>query len=152
MHDKHGQIVVAYKNLVKAMADFSMERTLGTGILYMHITCIPIPDTHIDMVWPDQYGCSLPATVLISFYMPVYIRKFSLFCWVNYQCSVHTHVLLTGMSNRAGGGGNATVTRGLCVGYMYEMIEDIKTYKLEVKASKSDKRLRSYGHSKFACF
>ncbi len=54
------------------------------------------------------------------------------------------------MSKRAGGG-NATVTRGLCVGYMYIKIEDIKSYKPEVKASKSDKRLRSYGHSKFAC-
>ena len=53
------------------------------------------------------------------------------------------------MSKRAGGG-NATVTRGLCVGYLHEMIEGIKSYKPEVKASKSDKRLRSYGHSKFS--
>ncbi len=29
---------------------------------------------------------------------------------------------LAGMSKRAGGGGNATVTRGLCVGYWYKLI------------------------------
>ncbi len=45
------------------------------------------------------------------------------------------------MSKRASGGGNATVTRGLCVGYLLEMIEGIKSYKPEVKASKSDKWL-----------
>ncbi len=56
------------------------------------------------------------------------------------------------MSKRAGGGGNATVTRGLCVGYLHKIIEGIKTYKPEVKASKSDKRLQSYGHSKFCMF
>ena len=55
------------------------------------------------------------------------------------------------MSKRAGGG-NTTVTRGLCVGYLHEMIEGIKSYKPEVKASKLDKRLRSYGHSKFCMF
>ena len=38
---------------------------------------------------------------------------------------------------------------GLCDGYLYKMIEGIKTYKPEVKASKLDKRLQSYGHSKF---
>ncbi len=59
---------------------------------------------------------------------------------------------IAGMSKRAGGGGNATVTRGLCVGYLHEMIEEIKRYKPEVKASKSDKRLQSYGHSKFCMF
>ncbi len=42
----------------------------------------------------------------------------------------------SGMSKRAGGGGNATVTRGLCVGYCYKIIEGIKTCKPEVKASK----------------
>ena len=47
----------------------------------------------------------------------------------------------SGMSKRAGGGGNATVTRGLCVGYFREMIEGIKSYKPIVKASKSDKWL-----------
>ena len=45
------------------------------------------------------------------------------------------------MSKRSGVG-NATVTRGLCVGYRYKMIEGIKTYKPEAKASKSDKWLR----------
>ncbi len=57
---------------------------------------------------------------------------------------------IAGMSKRAGGGDNATVTMGLCVGYLHKMIEEIKTYKPE--ASKSDKRLRSYGHSKFCMF
>ncbi len=47
------------------------------------------------------------------------------------------------MSKRAGGGDNETVTRGLCVGYRYKMIEGLKTYKPEVKASKSDKWLQS---------
>ncbi len=32
------------------------------------------------------------------------------------------------------------------------MIEEIKTSKPEVKAGKLDKRLRSYGHSKFCMF
>ena len=32
--------------------------------------------------------------------------------------------------------------------YMHKMIEGIKTYKPEVKASKSDRWLRNYGHSK----
>ncbi len=59
--------------------------------------------------------------------------------------------LESGMSKKAGGG-NATVTRGLCVGYVYKMIEGIKAYKSEVKASKSDKQLQSYGHSKFCKF
>ncbi len=57
----------------------------------------------------------------------------------------------SGMSKRAGGG-NATVTRGPCVGYLHETIEEIKSYKPEVKASKSDKWLQSYGHSKFCMF
>ena len=35
---------------------------------------------------------------------------------------------------------------------LHEMIEGIKSYKPEVKASKSDKRLRSYDHSKFYMF
>ncbi len=48
--------------------------------------------------------------------------------------------------------GTATVTMALCVGYLHEMIEGINSYKPEVKASKSDKRLRSYGHSKFCTF
>ncbi len=52
---------------------------------------------------------------------------------------------------RAGGDGNATVTRGLCVGSLYGLIEGIKSYKPEVKACKSDKRLQSYGHSKVEC-
>ncbi len=52
------------------------------------------------------------------------------------------------MSKRDGGG-IATVTRGLCDAYQDTMIEGIKTNQLEVKASKSDKRLRSYGHLKF---
>ncbi len=43
----------------------------------------------------------------------------------------------------------AAAMRRLLGVYAYEMIEGIKTYKPEVKASKSDKRLRSYGHSKF---
>ncbi len=55
------------------------------------------------------------------------------------------------MSKRAGGG-NVTVTRALCVGYLYKMREGIKTYEPEVEASKSDKQLQSNGHSKFACF
>ncbi len=39
------------------------------------------------------------------------------------------------MSKRAGGG-SATVTRGICVGYWYKMIfKGIKTYKLEVKVN-----------------
>ncbi len=45
------------------------------------------------------------------------------------------------MSKRAGGG-NVTVTRGLCGSYLHKMIEEIKTSNSEVKASKSDKRLR----------
>ncbi len=45
------------------------------------------------------------------------------------------------MSKKAVGGGNAAVTRGLCVGDLHEMIEGIKSYKPEVKASKSDKWL-----------
>ncbi len=49
-----------------------------------------------------------------------------------------------GMSKRVGGG-NATV-----IGY--KMIEGIKTYMPEVKGSKSDKWLRSYGHSQFCMF
>ncbi len=57
----------------------------------------------------------------------------------------------SGMSKKVGGD-NATVIRALCVGYWYKMIEGIKTYKPEVKASKSDKRLRSYDHSKFCIF
>ena len=56
------------------------------------------------------------------------------------------------MSKRANTGGNAMVARGLCVGYLYKMIEGFKTYKLEVKASISDEWLRSYGHSKFCMF
>ena len=52
-----------------------------------------------------------------------------------------------GISKRAGGR-NATVTRGLWVRYLHEMIEGIKSNKPEVKASKLDKRLRSYGLSK----
>ena len=32
------------------------------------------------------------------------------------------------------------------------MIEGLKTYKPELKPSKSDKRLQSYGHSKFCMF
>ena len=47
----------------------------------------------------------------------------------------------SGMSKRGGGGGIATVTRGLCDAYSSIMIEGLKTYKPEVKASKSDKRL-----------
>ncbi len=50
------------------------------------------------------------------------------------------------MSKRGGGGGIATVTLGLCDA---TMIEGIKTIQPEVKASKSDKRLRSYGRLKF---
>ncbi len=53
MHDKHGQIVVAYKNIVKAMADFSMERTLGTGKVcrgilayYIHTSIHLLPLDH----------------------------------------------------------------------------------------------------------
>ena len=53
------------------------------------------------------------------------------------------------MSKRGGGGGIATVTRGLCDAYCSKMIKGIKTNQPEVKASKSDKRLRSYGHFKF---
>ncbi len=56
------------------------------------------------------------------------------------------------MSKRASDGSNATVTIDLCVGYLYKMIEGIKSYKPEVKASKSDKRWQSYGHSKFCMF
>ncbi len=51
-----------------------------------------------------------------------------------------------GMSKRGGGG---IATRGLCDAYWSIMIEDLKTNKSEVKASKSDKWLRSYGHLKF---
>ncbi len=40
-------------------------------------------------------------------------------------------------SKRAAGGGSATVTRGLCISYLQEMIEGIKSYKPEFKASKS---------------
>ncbi len=58
---------------------------------------------------------------------------------------------LSGMSKQAGGD-NGRVAPGLCVGYWYKMIEEIKTWKPEVKASKSDERLRSYGHSKFWIF
>ncbi len=50
------------------------------------------------------------------------------------------------MSKRAGGG-NATVTRSL-----YKMIEGIKSYRTEIKTSRLDKRLRSYGHLKFCMF
>ena len=56
-----------------------------------------------------------------------------------------------GMSKRAVGGSNATVTMGRCVGYL-QIIEEIKSYKPEVKASISDRRLRSYGHLKFCLF
>ncbi len=52
------------------------------------------------------------------------------------------------MSKR-GGGGIAVVTRGLCDAYYSKMIEGIKTNQAEGKASKSDKRLQSYGHLKF---
>ena len=55
------------------------------------------------------------------------------------------------MSKRAGGG-NAMDFSGLCVGYLYKIIEGIKTCKPEVKASESDKRLQSYSHSKFCMF
>ncbi len=58
----------------------------------------------------------------------------------------------SGMSKRAGGGGNTTVTKDLFAGYLHKMIEEIKTSKPEVKAGKLDKRLRSYGHSKFCMF
>ncbi len=62
-------------------------------------------------------------------------------------------LVIAGMSKRASGSGNVTVTRGLRIGYLHKMIGgEIKTYKPEVKASKSDKRLRSYGHSKFYIF
>ena len=55
---------------------------------------------------------------------------------------------LTGMSKR-GGGGRIAVTRGLCDAYLSKLIEGIKTNQPEVKASKSDNWLRSYGHLKF---
>ena len=58
---------------------------------------------------------------------------------------------LSEMSKRAGGS-NATVTRSLSICSLHKMIEGIESFKLEVKASKSDKRLRSYGHSKFSMF
>ena len=45
-----------------------------------------------------------------------------------------------------------TVTMGLCVGYLHTIIEGIKSYKPEVKASKSDKRLRVMAIQSFACF
>ena len=45
------------------------------------------------------------------------------------------------LMQRAGAGGNATFTRGLGVGDRYKMTEGITTYKPEVKASESDKRL-----------
>ncbi len=51
------------------------------------------------------------------------------------------------MSKRGGGGSIMTVTRGLCDAS--KMIEGIKSSQPEVKAGKSDKRLRSYGHLKF---
>ena len=53
------------------------------------------------------------------------------------------------MFNQGGGGGIATVTRGLCDAYLSKMIEVIKTNQPEVKASKSDKRLGSHDHLKF---
>ncbi len=53
------------------------------------------------------------------------------------------------MSKRGGGGSIATGTRGLCDTYYSKMIEVLKTNKPEVKASKSDQRLQSYGHLKF---
>ncbi len=59
---------------------------------------------------------------------------------------------IPGMSKRATSSGNATITRGLCVSNWYTMIEGIKSYKSEVKASKSDKQLRSYGHLQFCVF
>ena len=42
----------------------------------------------------------------------------------------------TGVSKRGGGGGIATVTRGLSDAYYSKMIEGIKTNQPEVKASK----------------
>ncbi len=43
----------------------------------------------------------------------------------------------------------AAALRGLLgAGYLVEMIEGIKSCQPEVKASKSDKRLQSYGHLK----
>ncbi len=58
-------------------------------------------------------------------------------------------LLHAGTSKRAGGGGNATVTRGLCAGYWYKLIEGIKSNQPEVKASKSDIRFQTYDHLKF---
>ena len=51
--------------------------------------------------------------------------------------------------SKTGGDGIAMLTRGLWDGYQSKLIEDIKTNQPEVKASKSDKRLQSYGHLKF---
>ncbi len=42
----------------------------------------------------------------------------------------------------------AVYASATCMG----MIEGLRSYKPEVKASKSDKQLRSYGHSKFCMF
>ncbi len=47
---------------------------------------------------------------------------------------------VSGMSKRAIGSASVTVTRSLCI-YWLKMIEGVKTYKPEFKASKSDKWL-----------
>ena len=52
-------------------------------------------------------------------------------------------------SKRGSDSGIATITRGLYDTFWSIMKEGLKTYKPEVKASKLDKRLQSYGHLKF---
>ncbi len=65
-----------------------------------------------------------------------------------YLITVTNKLTLTVLSKIAGGGSMGTVTRGLWSGYWGQMIEDIKSCQPQVKASQSDKQLRSYGHLK----
>ena len=61
---------------------------------------------------------------------------------------VHKAPKYTGFSKRAAAGSTATVTRVPAAGYLCKMVEEIRSCYPEVKASKSDQRLRSYSHLK----
>ncbi len=55
---------------------------------------------------------------------------------------------MTVLSIRAEAGTMGLVTDVLCTGYCHNKIEGINSSQPEVKASQSDKRLRSYSHLK----